>query len=47
MVRKTTSGSGFRFIFEFRITDLIKKDINIEEVSERLFEIFEVKLWYI
>jgi len=47
MVRKTTSSSGFHFIFEFRIPNLIKKDINIEEVSKWVFEIFEVKFWYI
>jgi len=33
VVHKTTSGSGFYFIFEFRIPDLIEKDINVEEVS--------------
>jgi len=33
VVRKTTSGSGFHFIFEFRIPDLIEKDKNIEELS--------------
>jgi len=43
MAPKTTSGSGFHSIFEFRVPDLIKKDINIDEVCGRLFEIFEGK----
>jgi len=40
---KTTSGSGFYFIFEFSVLDLIEKDINIDEVCGRICEIFEVK----
>jgi len=43
MSRKTTSGSGFHFIFEFNVSDLIEKNINIDEVCGRLCEIFEVK----
>ena len=44
MAPLTTSCSGFHFIFEFLVLELIEKDINIEEISERLFEIFEVKI---
>jgi len=29
---ETTSGSGFHFIFEFSVTDLTEKDINVDEV---------------
>jgi len=43
MVPKTTSGSGFHSIFELRVPDLMEKDINIDEVCGRLFEIFEGK----
>ena len=32
MARKTTSGSGFHFIFEMHVPNLIEKDINIDEV---------------
>jgi len=43
MAPKTTSGSGFHSIFELRVPDLMEKDINIDEVCGRLFEIFEGK----
>ena len=41
----TTSGSGFHFIFEFLVLELIENDINIDRVCGRLFEIFRVKVW--
>jgi len=43
MAWKTNSGSGFYFIFEFSVLDLIEKDINIDEVCGRICEIFQVK----
>jgi len=36
MAQKTTSGSGFHFIFEFRLRDVIENDINIDEVCGQL-----------
>ena len=44
MAPKTTSGSGFHFIFEFGVLELIENDINIDRVCGRLFEIFRVKV---
>jgi len=44
MAQKTTFGSGFHFTFELRVPDLIEKDINIDEVCRRLFEIFDGKI---
>ena len=36
MAQKTTSGSGFHFIIEFRLRDVIENDINIDEVCGQL-----------
>ena len=46
MAPKTTSGSGFHFIFEFGVLELIENDIYIDRVCRRLFEIFRVSLKY-
>ena len=40
----TTSGSGFHFIFEFLVLELIENDINIDRLRRRLFEILGVKV---
>jgi len=40
----TTSGSGFHFIFEFLVLELIDNDINIDRLCGRIFEILGVKV---
>ena len=40
----TTSGSGFHFIFQFPVLELIENDINIDRCSWRLFQILVVKV---
>jgi len=37
MVPITTSGSGFHFIFEFRVLQLIENDISIYRLCWRFF----------
>ena len=41
---KTTSGSGFYFIFEFLVLELTENDINIDRCSWQFFEILGVKV---
>ena len=41
MASKTTSGSGFHFIFEFGVLELIENDINIDRVCLSLIHISE------
>ena len=38
-----TFGSGFHFIFEFLVLELIDNDINIDRLRRRLCEILGVK----
>jgi len=44
MAPLTTSGSGFHFIFEFHVLELIENDINIDRLYKRIFEILGVKV---
>jgi len=44
MAPLTTSGSGFHFIFEFLVLELIENDLNIDRLCGRIFEILGVKV---
>jgi len=44
MALLTTSGSGFHFIFEFFVLELIENDINIDRLRPQIFEILGVKV---
>jgi len=44
MAAKTTSGSGFHFIFVLSVVDLVENANNLEKCLLQNFEIFEVKV---
>ena len=44
MAAKTTSGSGFDFIFRFSMVDLVEIDIKLEIVPLTLFEKIDPKV---
>jgi len=44
MVPVSISGSGFHFIFEFRVLELIENDIDIHSLCWRFFEILGLRV---
>jgi len=44
MAPKTTSGSGFHFIFRFFKVDLVDNATNLKKTSLHFFEKFDLKV---